>query len=693
MNKKNNYTSLQFGFLLLLRFMTGWYLLYEGFSKIFMPGWSSAGYLQESKWIFEGVAKYIIAHDNLLTTVDILNEWGLIAIGSGLILGLLTRFASAAGALLLLVYYLFNPPFIGLEYSMSTEGNYLVVNKTLIESVALALLAFFPTGSEFGLDFFLNNLKSRASRRGSFEENNREGDQPVMEEKTSNKRRAILKALVGLPVLAGFSFELWKQRVHESEKRNLFLDELGLRTFSNRAVPSSMEGAETIRIGIIGFGNRAVTLANGLGYMHPDDVAIRKAEGTLNEWLLQDNLRVALVGICDVYDMHADRGLETAFNPLHPGGGKASGLPVKRYRTYQEMIDSKDIDAIMIATPDHHHASITIAAAKAGKHVYCEKAPALNEAELNEMYSAVKNSKIVYQLGHQVPQSEVFRKAKDFIREGVLGKITLVETTSNRNSADGAWIRHLDKNGNPKPGNEKSIDWKHWLGTAPEVPFSLDRFYNWTKYFDYDFGLIGQLFTHEYDAVNQLLRVGIPSAAVASGGIYYWKDNREIPDTLNCVFEFPDKDITLFYSASLASSLSRGRVFMGNDASMELGDAINITVDSGSKRFKKLIESGLINCSEPVVSINQTSDNVDAISSATAKYFASRGLTTTIINGIHVDVTYLHIREWIACIRNDGIPTANIDRAFEEGIVCLMAHKAYIEKRRVEWDNVRNKIL
>jgi len=347
----------------------------------------------------------------------------------------------------------------------------------------------------------------------------------------------------------------------------------------------------------------------------------------------------------------------------------------------------------MIATPDHHHAPITTAAARAGKHVYCEKSPAHSESELYEMYDTVKNSKVVYQLGHQITQSVIFQQAKDIIRKDILGKITLIETTSNRNTADGAWIRNLDKDGKPKPGDEKTIDWTQWLGSAPKVPCSLDRYYNWTKYFDYDIGLIGQLFTHEFDSVNQLLRIGIPKSVVASGGIYYWKDGRDMPDVLNCVFEYPDRELTLLYSATLGNSRNRGRVFMGHDASMEIGGAISITADGDSTRYKKQIESGLIDPTVPMVSFNPNRGSIDAVTSATEKYYAARGLTTTTIGGIKVDVTYLHIKEWIDCIRSGKTPSADIEKALEEGVACLMAHKSFVEKRRTEWDPVNRKIV
>jgi len=138
-----------------MRMMIGWHLLYEGISKVINPYWSSAGYLMESKWIFSGWFQSIVANPTALKIVDFLNEWGLIAIGFGLIAGVLTQVATIAGIVLLLLYYFANPPFVGLTYSMPTEGSYLIINKTLIEAAALFVLALFPTGKKIGLDVFL----------------------------------------------------------------------------------------------------------------------------------------------------------------------------------------------------------------------------------------------------------------------------------------------------------------------------------------------------------------------------------------------------------------------------------------------------------------------------------------------------------------------------------------------------------
>jgi thiosulfate dehydrogenase [quinone] large subunit len=144
-----------------LRIFIGWHILYEGVSKIIIPNWSSRGFLSESKWILSDFTNWIIGHEGVLNIVDFLNVWGLVAIGTGLILGLFTGISSISGALLLLVYYLCNPPLIGLEYSIPLEGNNLIVSKTLIEAAALFVLAVSPYRSSVGLDLLFEKYKNR----------------------------------------------------------------------------------------------------------------------------------------------------------------------------------------------------------------------------------------------------------------------------------------------------------------------------------------------------------------------------------------------------------------------------------------------------------------------------------------------------------------------------------------------------
>jgi thiosulfate dehydrogenase [quinone] large subunit len=151
----------QSGLLVLLRFLIGWHLLYEGIYKLINPQWSSLAFLAELEWIFGGIADWISTNPGVLNVVDFLNAWGLTAIGLGLILGLFTRTAAIAGTVLLGLYYLFHPPFIGAGISIPLEGNYLIVNKNLIEAVMLLLLAVSPASRLYGLDMLIANRKRK----------------------------------------------------------------------------------------------------------------------------------------------------------------------------------------------------------------------------------------------------------------------------------------------------------------------------------------------------------------------------------------------------------------------------------------------------------------------------------------------------------------------------------------------------
>jgi len=153
----------QQGALLAIRFLIGWHLLYEGLYKLIHPEWSALAFLANAQGIFSGMADWIISNPGLLNTVDVLNTWGLILIGLGLVLGLFTGLASMAGCLLLLCYYLFNPPFIGMDPGGPVEGNYLLVNKTLIEAAALLYLAVTPLSRRFGLDMLRTRYNTKAS--------------------------------------------------------------------------------------------------------------------------------------------------------------------------------------------------------------------------------------------------------------------------------------------------------------------------------------------------------------------------------------------------------------------------------------------------------------------------------------------------------------------------------------------------
>jgi thiosulfate dehydrogenase (quinone) large subunit len=149
------YSVLQLTALVILRVLIGWHFLFEGIAKLISPHWTAASYLLESKWIFSGIFIWMASNPVLLKLVDFMNIWGLIFIGLGLIVGTFTRLASVAGVLLLILYYVCNPPFIGYNYSLPMEGSYMIVSKNLVEMFALIVLVLFPTGQIIGLDRIL----------------------------------------------------------------------------------------------------------------------------------------------------------------------------------------------------------------------------------------------------------------------------------------------------------------------------------------------------------------------------------------------------------------------------------------------------------------------------------------------------------------------------------------------------------
>lgn len=510
-------------------------------------------------------------------------------------------------------------------------------------------------------------------------------------------RRDVLKALASLPVLGLFFAGWYQKKLDEDARRQAIMGELGISEGAPAYIPRAVSRppSELIRLGIIGFGGEGENLVRSAGFAHPEWIEdAREAyekdprDTGLETFMQQEPLNVEITGVCDVFDVRAERGLVAATNAVGPGAGH-SGRPATRFRRYTELLESPDVDAVMIATPDHWHAQMCIDAVAAGKHIYCEKAMTREEEETHRMYEVVKSSDIVFQVGHQQRQTESHIKAREVLDAGILGPITLIETTTNRNSPWGAWVWGIDERGTPE-----TIDWDEFQGPAPNrYPFTPERFFRWRCWFDYGTGLSGDLFSHEFDSVNQIMELGIPKTCVASGGIYFFKDGRDVPDVFQAVLEYPDRDLTLVYSATLANGNWRGRIFMGHDATMEVDNGLRIRADEGSTRFAEKIEEELIDPEQPLFTYQPGFRGVDAITSATARYFASRGLLYTYRGGRRVNAYNLHIAEWLDVIRNGGAVSCGIEEGFQEAIACHMATRAYQLGRRVEWDPVARRIV
>lgn len=544
--------------------------------------------------------------------------------------------------------------------------------------------------------------------------NEKANEQEEQHKKTvSQGRRDAIKAMATVPVLGAMAYGVYRKR--KQEMRNLTsADMFHFKTDISPLPPLSADG-KTIRLGIIGSGIRGKQLMIGLGFGTPEYVqglkeADKKNPGSnrYKDFKEQEDLHVVITGVCDIFDVHAEEALAAGAN-IHREGlnGKYDVAP-KRYHHYRELLAAGDVDAVIIAAPDHWHGQIALDAAMAGKHVYLEKPMTWTVPETYALREGVKKSGIIFQLGHQNRQVEAYTRAREIVAKGLLGSISLIETSTNRNDPNGAWVYPIHPDANPQ-----TIDWKQFEGDPDRVKeymdymtttgltkyvgpdardkFSLERFFRWRCWWDYSTGLSGDLLTHEYDAMNQIMDLGIPSSASSSGGIYFFRDGRTVPDVLQTAFEFTDKGLTMLYSATLASQFNRKRKIMGHDATMEVGNTLTVTIDPRSEQYRDKIEKGTIKPGEPFYHY-VPGKSIDAVSSATELYFAERGLLYSYVDGKRYNTTYLHLREWLECIRNGQQPSCNIDRGFEEAITAHMGTRAYLEGRTMYWDAEREEI-
>src|SRR5690554_128882 len=537
---------------------------------------------------------------------------------------------------------------------------------------------------------------------------------PENDKKISQGRRDVLKAMATVPVLGAMAYGVYRKKKSETVNR----DAAQMFRFRSDVAPyaATSSDAGIIRLGIVGFGIRGEQLMQAIGFATPqyvENLIIQNKANSNNtryqDFMEQDDLRVEVTAVCDIFDTYADQAMDAGANIYREGINGKFGPRPKRYLHYKELLASPDVDAVIIASPDHWHGTMAMDALRAGKHVYLEKPMTWTVPETYALRTIAKNNPhLVFQLGHQNRQIEAYERARQIIEKGLLGKVTLIETGTNRNSPNGAWVYRIHEDANPK-----TIDWEQfegdpdrvkeymdymtsaglakYVGPEPRDKFSLERFFRWRCWWDYSTGLSGDLLTHEYDAMNQILKLGIPSSASSSGGVYYFKDGRTVPDVLQTVFEFKDKDMTMLYSATLANQFGRSRKIMGHDATMEVGNTLSVTVDQRSDQYRQQIDQGIIKPGEPFYTY-LPGQSVDAVSTATERYFAERGLLYSFIGGKRYNTTFLHMKEWLDCIRTGEEPSCGIDQAFEEAITAHMGTRAYLEGRTMYWDKDREKI-
>ncbi|HUQ93213.1 MAG TPA: Gfo/Idh/MocA family oxidoreductase [Bryobacteraceae bacterium] len=269
-----------------------------------------------------------------------------------------------------------------------------------------------------------------------------------------------------------------------------------------------------------------------------------------------------VVATCDTFDGNLARGKDR----IQTMGGNTP----KTFKDYRELLADKSIDAVVIATPEHLHHDMAIAAVKAGKHVYIEKPLAHTIEEGFDVVKAVEKSGKVVQVGTQNRSNSLYQKAKEMVAQGMIGDIHYVRAFWYRNSLpdNPAWRYTI-----PADANEQNTDWAKFLGSAPKRPFHKGRYYQWRLYWDYSGGISTDLLVHQTDITNFVCGKALPHSCVASGGIYRWADaadDREVPDTFSALYEYNDK-FHINYSCYFGNvKYGYGEQFMGNEGTIEV---------------------------------------------------------------------------------------------------------------------------
>jgi predicted dehydrogenase len=254
-------------------------------------------------------------------------------------------------------------------------------------------------------------------------------------------------------------------------------------------------------------------------------------------------------------------------------------------RDYREVLARPDIDAVIIATPDHWHTQIAVDAMNAGKDVYVEKPMMQKLDEGHRIVEAERKTKRIVQVGSQRVSSIFYKKAKDLIAAGAIGDMILIEAFINRNTALGAWQYTI-----PPDASPQTVDWDRFLGRAPKRPFDATRFFRWRNYQDYGTGVAGDLFVHLLSGIHFVLGSLGPTRVMTSGGLRYWRDGRDVPDVMLSVYDYPKTNthaaFNLFLKVNLAdggSDESSEFRFAGSEGILTIGRGVTVSRLSRSK--------------------------------------------------------------------------------------------------------------
>ena len=417
--------------------------------------------------------------------------------------------------------------------------------------------------------------------------------------------------------------------------RHILLDPSSSAAQSLPAAPS-----DTLRFGIIGIGMQGSGLLN---------TAIRLPGAEC-------------VAACDLYDGRHDLAKEIV------------GKPIPTTRRYQDLLDNKEIDCIINATPDHWHKRIVVDCCSAGKDVYSEKPMTHAVSEGFEMIAAAQKNHRIVQVGSQRVSSAVFAKAKELIASGAIGDVHTVEASLGRNDPNGAWVYP------PPPDlSPQTLDWDTWLGTAPKIPFNPLHFARWRCWQAYGSGVAGDLMVHLLSGIH--FAGGIvqpPERALATGGLFRFRDGRDVPDVHCVLFDYPQFPVVI--RLTLACDTPEITRFLGTGGLIEVyGSDLTISTQDGKDH-----DPGWYCHSFPKALREQYEKDWHA---ANDGWLAKRETeTATYHSALSHDDVEPHMRNFFDSVRSRKPVVEDAVFGNHAAIACHMANASYFKKCMAEWD-------
>lgn len=378
---------------------------------------------------------------------------------------------------------------------------------------------------------------------------------------------------------------------------------------------------------------------------------------------------VQLMAVADLYDGRLVRAKELYGNDIFTT------------RDYREILTRPDIDAVILAVPDHLHSEIGIEVMKAGKALYCEK-PVVHKIEQgHEMIQAEKDTQQLLQVGSQRVSSIVYAKARELFRAGAIGELNFVEAYYDRHSAQGAWQYSL-----PPDASEETVDWDRFLSDkAPKIPFDPIRFFRWRNYRDYGTGVAGDLFVHLFSGIHFILDSNGPNRIMTSGGLRYWKDGREVPDIMVGIYDYPKTkahpEFTLTLRVNFVDGSGGGQQFrfVGSEGQMTVtGSMVSIKKKRMStapgytiNTFPQALQEQFLkeyNARYP--------EKFEVLGPEEEQYRAPQGY----------DQNYDHFVNFFNAIRNKTKVVEDGTFGFRAAAPALISNISYFEKRIVNWN-------